>query len=89
MGIYYIYNGNHSTNAGIVNSDGTIQVEEYLDISYLYDEYKFDGEYLSNINNSHERIPLLFELGVLFEIGRLLLERKELIIQKHDFKDSY
>lgn len=76
LGIINIYNGNHSISAGLNKSEGHIVIDEVVDISYLYDIYEFDGKYLIN-KQTNEKEEIYFEFGAIFEIGRLILDKKE------------
>ncbi|WP_317956129.1 DUF6710 family protein [Staphylococcus sp. NWU MKU2] len=76
LGIINIYNGNHSISAGLNKSEGYIVIDEVIDISYLYDIYEFDGKYLIN-KQTNEKEEIYFEFGAIFEIGRLILDKKE------------
>uniref|UniRef100_UPI00352262FD DUF6710 family protein n=1 Tax=Staphylococcus haemolyticus TaxID=1283 RepID=UPI00352262FD len=70
-----IYNGNHSISAGLNKSEGYIVIDAVIDISYLYDIYEFDGKYLIN-KQTNEKEEIYFEFGAIFEIGRLILDKK-------------
>lgn len=84
LGFVYIYNGNHSVNAGIMKGEGKLKIKDVHDLSGMFERYKFDGNYLkekkglkgSEIWDNVDKIP--FELGAVFEIGRILLEYPEL-----------
>lgn len=52
--------------------EGYICPNEVYDVSYLYNIYYFDGTYLIN-KHTEDRNEILFEIGSIFEIGRLLL----------------
>ncbi|MEB6038182.1 DUF6710 family protein [Staphylococcus nepalensis] len=81
MGITWVYNGNHSINAGMVKSEGSFTVDGVLDISETYDRYFFDGSKLINSENGNSR-KMDFELGVLYEIGRIMMNHDELFDTK-------
>jgi len=76
LGITYVYNGNHSIFSGMNKGEGNIKVNTLFDVSYLYKYFYFDGTYLNN-RKTQEKHKIYFEIGVLFEIGRLLLEHPE------------
>lgn len=77
LGFVYVFNGNHSVNAGLIKSEGTLAIDEVYDLTGMYDEYEFDGTYFINKEtNEHEKIP--FNMGALFEIGRVMLEHPKL-----------
>lgn len=76
LGITYVYNGNHSIFSGMNKGEGNIKVNTLFDVSYLYEYFYFDGIYLKN-GKTQEKHKIYFEIGVLFEIGRLLLEHPE------------
>ncbi|WP_215392832.1 DUF6710 family protein [Staphylococcus aureus] len=96
LGVINVYNGNHSISAGLNKSEGNIIIDDLVDVSYLYDIYEFNGRYLIN-KETKEKEKIYFEFGALFEIGRLLLEHKEVfpeavldvINNKEPFKYSY
>lgn len=71
LGFVYAYNGNHSINAGIIKAEGKLNIDEIYDVSEMYNRFEFNGTYLfDNDKDEHHRIP--FELGALFELGRIL-----------------
>lgn len=76
FGLALVHGGNHSLAVGIANAEGTIVTEAVTDLSPLYAHLRYDG--LSMIRR-HDGCPLWDvideELGVLFEIGRLMLEQ--------------
>lgn len=76
LGITLVYNGNHSIYSGMNKGEGHIDVKEVYDMSYLYDEFYFDGTYINNLKTK-EKHKVYFEIGVLFEIGRLLLNNPQ------------
>lgn len=71
-GITQVNNGNHSIFSGMNKGEGYICPNEVYDVSYLYNIYYFDGTYLIN-KHTEDRNEILFEIGSIFEIGRLLL----------------
>lgn len=76
FGLALVHGGNHSLTAGIVNAEGTLVTAEVTDLSALYAHLRYDG--LNMIRTHDGRVhwePLDEELGILFEIGRLMLER--------------
>lgn len=77
LGMVWVHNGNHSINAGILKSEGEINVKEVYDMRFMYDHYSFDGTYLTD-SKYDEKIEIQFEFGALFEIGRILLDYPEL-----------
>lgn len=72
LGIVHVNNGNHSINAGMIKSEGHFYIDDIIDISRKYDQYYFDGTCLVNMIEN-EKHYIFFELGVIYEIGRLLL----------------
>lgn len=84
LGFVYIKNGNHSVNAGIMKGEGTLKFKDVDDLSGMYEHYKFDGNYLrknkglEGSENWHNVDKIPFELGAVFEIGRILLDYPEL-----------
>ncbi|MBV2205730.1 MAG: hypothetical protein KUL87_09935 [Pseudomonas sp.] len=75
FGLALVHGGNHSLTAGIVNGEGSVVTDSARDFSSLYAHLHYDG--LSMIR-SHDGVrlwePVDEELGILFEIGRLMLE---------------
>lgn len=90
LGFVYTTSGNHSINSGIIQSEGEVTINEYIDARHLYNDWEFDGTYLINkkqdkndgtylINKKHdEYIVTDFKFGALFEIGRLLMKYPQL-----------
>lgn len=82
LGLVLVNNGgHHSVNSAIIQNEGNIYINEIRNISKILDRYKFDGENYIEIEtnkkiNSNCLIdkskPLLYSLGILFEIARLL-----------------
>lgn len=72
LGIVHVDNGNHSINAGMLKSEGHFYIDDIIDISRKYNQYYFDGTNIVDVNNNNKRF-IFFELGVIYEIGRLLL----------------
>ena len=70
-----IYNGNHSTLSGILKGEGTIQANQTYDLVPTYDYMYFDGIYFRNKMNDEKLYKVArFEIGALYEIGRILAE---------------
>ncbi|WP_145460816.1 DUF6710 family protein [Staphylococcus haemolyticus] len=77
LGLVYTTSGNHSIHSGIIQSEGEVTINEYIDARHVYDDWKFDGTYL--INDKHDKyIVTDFKFGALFEIGRLLMKYPQL-----------
>lgn len=74
FGIGLVYGGNHSLVAGIVDSEGEV-IAEALDLAVAYEHVVFDG---IAFRRKHDgmvlNIPEEDEPGMLFEIGRHMLE---------------
>ena len=82
IGVTFVHNGKHSTFAGILNRAGILSVfpgskHEVYDISGLYPIMQFDGTNFV-ISGTKEMIGKArsFELGCIFEIGRMLTEKQ-------------
>ncbi|MFZ4824129.1 hypothetical protein CQW32_20420 [Pseudomonas putida] len=77
FGLALAHGGNHSLTAGIVNAEGSVEADSVIDLSPLYAYLHYDG--LSMIR-THDGCrlwePVDEELGILFELGRLMLEHK-------------
>lgn len=75
LNITIMYNGNHSILTGILKGEGTIFPTEIVDITYMYENrIKFDGCNFINENGLELHHAKYFELGILYEVGRLLNE---------------
>lgn len=77
LGITLVWNGNHSIYAGMVKGEGTFKATQVSDVSRQYDAMYFDGTYLVD-ELEGDKAKVYFEIGALFEIGRLLLDYPEL-----------
>ena len=74
FGLTAVYNGNHSSAAGILKKEGILHIPEgsILDLSPMYDSFRFDGEnYLDN-DGKIAFAANSFEFGVIYEIGRII-----------------
>lgn len=71
-----MYNGLHSSFAGILKREGTLTSDEHnhiIDISALYDCIYFDGKYFRDIKTKKKLFKSIsFEFGCIFEIGRII-----------------
>ena len=75
IGLTIVYNGNHSSLSGILKGEGTIQANQTYDLVPTYDYMYFDGIYFRNKINDEKLYKVeRFEIGALYEIGRLLAE---------------
>lgn len=75
IGVTIVHNGNHSILSGIIKREGVIFPTEVIDLSTLYDSFMFDGTYYRDMkSNKIIRKVAYFELGVIYEIGRLLIK---------------
>lgn len=73
INISIIYYGNHSLLAGILKKEGKIKSSYVFDMSTKYNEIKFDGTYYREIKTNEILYKVKnFELGAIFEIGRML-----------------
>lgn len=82
MGLTEVFNGNHSTNSGIITGTGKLQFVtsdsssgyngEVWDLSHLYNDYYYDGYEYRSRSNSKIHITGSFESGCIFEIGRII-----------------
>lgn len=76
MGIVWVGGGNHSITVGIVQG-GEVEPEYCSDISKLYKYIKCDGKNFIEINSgrviSKVQSP---EFAAIFEIGRLMVDRR-------------
>ncbi|MGU1062169.1 DUF6710 family protein [Pseudomonas aeruginosa] len=75
FGLALVHGGNHSLAAGITNAEGTVVAETVTDLAPLYAHVRYDGVSMARTHDGHRLWePLDEELGILFEIGRLMLE---------------
>lgn len=75
LGLAIVYNGNHSILSGILKGEGVIQANQTYDLEPTYDYMYFDGVYFRNKDNDEVIYKVRrFEIGILYEIGRLLAE---------------
>ncbi|WP_158407250.1 DUF6710 family protein [Dehalobacter restrictus] len=75
IGITIVYNGNHSILSGIIKREGIIHPTEVVDLAPLYEKARFDGiHYRDNESNQVIQEVRNFELGAIYEIGRLLIK---------------
>lgn len=75
FGLAIVYGGNHSITAGILNAEGSIPINKTYSFEKIYDYVYFDG--LNFIRKHDKKIisqPTFFESGLLFELGRIMLE---------------
>lgn len=75
IGVTIVYNGNHSILTGIIKGEGIIHPTEMVDLAPLYEKVKFDGTHYRDIE-SNKAIQEVknFELGAIYEIGRLFIK---------------
>jgi len=75
FGVALVGGGNHSLTAGIANSEGTVVTGEVIDLSPLYEYVRYDGVHMLRIHDGAKLWePIEEEFGILFEIGRLMVE---------------
>ena len=76
MGIGIVFGGNHSMAAGIANVEGFVTSTDVQDLTPLYSYVRYDGlDFLRNHDGVQLSQPEDEEPGMLFEIGRLMVER--------------
>ncbi|SET54727.1 hypothetical protein SAMN04487772_1293 [[Clostridium] polysaccharolyticum] len=76
LNIVIMHNGNHSILTGILKREGTIFPTEVADLTDMYKEgIKFNGQYYIDRDGTKLKKAQYSELGVLFEIGRMLNEQ--------------
>ncbi|HFJ0421598.1 TPA: DUF6710 family protein [Pseudomonas aeruginosa] len=75
FGLALVHGGNHSLTAGIVNGEGSVVTDSVRDFSPLYAHVHYDGVSMVRMHDGHRLWePVDEELGILFEIGRLMLD---------------
>ncbi|RUL78763.1 DUF6710 family protein [Dyella choica] len=74
-GIGFVAGGNHSIAAGILSGEGEISPSSVYDLSYLFDEVRYDGRQFADLKTAKTLGPASsWRLGATFEIGRLMRE---------------
>lgn len=77
FGLVLCLNGTHSTTAGIYDNNGFSVISEVYDVSNWYSYVYFDGSHFRCIKHKRKTVkPEHKDLGIIFEIGRLLIEHK-------------
>lgn len=75
FGLALVHGGNHSLTAGIANAEGTVVAETVTDLAPLYAHVRYDGVSMIRTHDGFNLwTPVDEELGILFEIGRLMVE---------------
>ncbi|MDG9757844.1 hypothetical protein N5E31_03585 [Pseudomonas chengduensis] len=75
FGLTLVHGGNHSLAAGITNAEGAVVAETVTDLAPLYGHVRYDGVSMIRMHDGFNLwTPVDEELGILFEIGRLMLE---------------
>ncbi|MCL2886328.1 MAG: hypothetical protein FWF20_06015 [Betaproteobacteria bacterium] len=75
MGVGIVFGGNHSMAAGIANGEGFVTSTEVQDLTPLYAYVQYDGLSFLRIHDGAQLSqPEDEEPGMLFEIGRLMVE---------------
>lgn len=78
IGLIVVYNGNHSTNSGIIKSTGLLEIKPHksnssvYDISHLYNRIYFNGDSYIETSTNRKIYHTKFEYGCMFEIGRII-----------------
>jgi len=76
FGVALVEGGNHSIAAGIANGEGTVLTTDVTDVSRLYPHIKYDGiSFACTESGRLYHSPRDEEAGMLFEIGRIMLEK--------------
>lgn len=76
IGVTVVYNGNHSILSGIIKREGVIHPTEMVNLASLYEKIKFDGVYYRDVDSNQVIQEVKnFELGAIYEIGRLLIKK--------------
>ncbi len=75
IGVTIVHNGNHSILSGILKREGVIHPTEIVNLASLYEKIRFDGTYYKDIESDQIiQVVKNFELGAIYEIGRLLIK---------------
>jgi hypothetical protein len=76
MGICFVGGGNHSITSGIIYGEGTLIAKNVYDFSEIYKHVYTDGlQYKRLEDDSVISNVMNIEFAVIFEIGRMMLER--------------
>lgn len=75
--IYFAYSGNHSIATGRFYRKGVIHCHQKVDYSPVLNDFDFDGKYFRTLSKHKINRPYFDELGELFIIGKILVERKQ------------
>lgn len=76
FGLGVVYNGYHSLAAGISNAEGAVVSAYTQDFTPVYQHVRYDGETFVRLHDGATLgSPVDEEPGMLFEIGRLMIER--------------
>ncbi|AXL70970.1 DUF6710 family protein [Pseudomonas aeruginosa] len=77
FGLTLVHGGNHSLAAGITNAEGTVVAETVIDLAPLYAHVRYDGVSMIRTHDGFNLwTPVDEEFGILFEIGRLMVENR-------------
>lgn len=75
IGVLHMTNGLHSSSIGILKSEGILYPNAIANLDKAFKKIYFDGtSYRSKTNNRILHIPKHKELGIIFEIGRIIQE---------------
>lgn len=81
IGLIVITKGNHSINSAIIHNEGQVQIDKYYNLSDLFEKYRFNGINFLDMKTNRKikgnflvkvSKPLFYELGLIFEMGRIL-----------------
>jgi hypothetical protein len=74
-GIGFVSGGNHSIAAGILSGEGEIKPSSVYDMSYLFEEIRYDGRGFVDIRSGKQLGPAKsWRIGAAFEVGRMMVE---------------
>jgi hypothetical protein len=77
MGICFVEGGNHSITSGIIYGEGKVQTEDIYDFSEIYKYVYTDGLHYKRIEDDSIIANVKnLEFAVIFEVGRMMNERK-------------
>jgi hypothetical protein len=86
IGVTIVHNGNHSILSGIIKREGVIHPTEIVNLTSLYEKIKFDGVYYRDVNSNQVIQEVKnFELGAIYEIGRLLIKNDIKFLEQSDY----
>lgn len=73
--IFFVDGGNHSIATGRYFRKGIVHCNQMIDYSFIIKNFDFDGKFFRDFQNHKINKPFIEELGILFLIGKVIVER--------------